>query len=43
MENTTNKKTFFIDRKVRAIECIDDNILSRLINIDDICRKNEMG
>ena len=37
MENTTNKKHFFIDRKVRAIK--DSNKASYLINIDDICRK----
>ncbi len=34
MENTTNKKTFFIDKKVRAIKNS-----TYLINIDDICRK----
>ena len=37
MENTTNKKTFFIDRKVRAIKV--SSVASYLINIDDICRK----
>lgn len=39
MENTTNKKIFFIDRKVRAIN--DSNKAFYLINIDDICRKME--
>ena len=37
MENTTNKKTFFIDKKVRAIK--NSTKVSYLINIDDICRK----
>lgn len=37
MENTTNKKHLFIDRKVRAIK--DYSKASYLINIDDICRK----
>lgn len=37
MKKTTNKKTLFIDRKVRAIK--DTNKASYLINIDDICRK----
>ena len=37
MEKTTDKKTFFIDKKVRAIKV--SNKASYLINIDDICRK----
>lgn len=37
MENTTNKKHLFIDKKVRAIK--DSSKASYLINIDDICRK----
>ena len=40
MENTTNKKHLFIDKKVRAIK--NSNKASYLINIDDICRKDEM-